>query len=134
MRASAVAALAFVAAITTGCVSSSSHTLGDLQIEILDRPAALSQSLVVTGWCEKVFVNPDGNCRSDKMRDMQVFVQTGLLTSLMGPVIQAGGMIGAGALIGDGLSKSGSNMNQASINATNQSVNAGRGPWRHGYR
>ena len=63
MRSSAGAAFAFVAAMTTGCVSSSSHTMGDLQVEILDRPAALSQSLVVTGWCEKVFVNPDGNCR-----------------------------------------------------------------------
>ena len=49
MRSSAGAAFAFVAAMTTGCVSSSSHTMGDLQVEILDRPAALSQSLVA--WC-----------------------------------------------------------------------------------
>ena len=72
------------------------------------------------------------------MHDMQVFVQTGFITSLMGPVIQAGGMIGAGALIGDGLSKSGSNVSQnsqssqANLNAVNQAN--GRGPWRHGYR
>ena len=130
---------ALIAAIMmTGCSQAKSYQMGDLQVEVLDRPAAISQSLVVVGWCERVFLNADGNCRSDKMRDMQVFVQTGVVTSLMGPVIQAGGMIGAGALIGDGLSKSGSNVNQnsqssqANLNAISQTN--GRGPWRHGYR
>ena len=122
----------------TGCSQAKSYQMGDLQVEVLDRPAAISQSLVVVGWCERVFLNNDGHCRSDKMNDMQVFVQTGFVTSLMGPVIQAGGMVGAGALIGDGLSESGSSVNQnsqssqANLNAVNQTN--GRGPWRHGYR
>lgn len=126
------------AVLLTGCSQAKSYQMGDLQVEVLDRPAALSQSLVVVGWCERVFLNNDGHCRSDKMNDMQVFVQTGFVTSLMGPVIQAGGMIGAGALIGDGLSKSGSSVSQnsqssqANLNAVNQTN--GRGPWRHGYR
>ena len=98
----------------TGCSQAKSYQMGDLQVEVLDRPAAISQSLVVVGWCERVFLNNDGHCRSDKMNDMQVFVQTGFVTSLMGPVIQAGGMVGAGALIGDGLSKSGSSVSQNS--------------------
>lgn len=124
--------------VVAGCAQAKSYQMGDLQVEVLDRPAAISQSLVVVGWCERVFLNNDGHCRSDKMNDMQVFVQTGFVTSLMGPVIQAGGMIGAGALIGDGLSKSGSNVSQnsqssqANLNAVNQTN--GRGPWRHGYR
>ena len=47
-----------------------------------------------------------------------LYVTTGPGWALAGSTIQAAGMVGAGQLIGAGLAKSGSNVNQAQNNAT----------------
>ena len=68
------AALFVLIAVTmlTGCAQAKSYQMGDLQVEVLDRPAAISQSLVVVGWCERVFLNNDGHCRSDRSEERRV--------------------------------------------------------------
>lgn len=60
------------------------------------------------------------DCHPVALEGTHVATSTGYISGLAGPALQAGGMVGAGALIGNGLSKSGSqtNVNQSNAGGT----------------
>lgn len=119
--------------LLAACSSFNTYQAGNMQYEVFDRPAAVAQSLTIVGHCDTSDVGSNGVCRAGTLSEPQVYVQTGLLTSIFGPFITAAGIATAGKFVGDGLEKSGS---QNNVNALNSNSNQTTvpGPWRGGYR
>ena len=124
-------ALSLCLLILSACSSFTTYPAGNIQYEVFDRPAWLSNSVTIIGYCDAVDVDGNRLCRADVLSTPQIYVQTGVLPSIFGPFITAAGIATAGKFIGDGLADSG---NTNSLSATNNQSVTQPGPWRGGYR
>lgn len=124
--------------LVAGCSTDSyvTHPLGGGQYLVqrsLSNPHAWAAT-PQTNWLEtcagKEVFNPQGldklelfDCKS--AGGYWYTQQTGYLSGILAPALQAGGMIGAGALVGDGLKHSSNNTTSSTNSNTNISVRSG---------